>query len=325
MFFWEEADNNIDYEEFERNLKIENEEKKQNAIINKEKDGAQKISETKQENTETKLTTNENNMINNEEIEPIDEFDVISKDKEFTEEPKNSEIKVLIPQLEKPNNSNNKKIIFNTFKIGATPQDPNRHSRGALDNASKVFIQKCKSCIDQVFQAEIKEFLEKKYGANNSIYEEPHHLNINNYLIKGNLLKISLFQTPMKTLYENSLPRRIPNEYKNKKDEYCEKNKKYLNKILQLEENDEKIKIKELNMKFNAEFRIYLQAFLYDEKTVNINGIKFYLKDFETLKDCFNEGEDKFTEEKKIEVKKRIEKMMRDEIETRIRNPVEIK
>ena len=322
MFFWEEADNNIDYEEFERNLKIENEEKKQNAIINKEKDGAQKISETKQENTETKLTTNENNMINNEEIEPIDEFNVISKDKEFTEEPKNSEIKVLIPQPKKPNYSNNKKIIFNTFKIGATPQDPNRHSREAPDNASKVFIRKCKSCIDQVFQAEIEEFLKKK---NNSTNEELNELNINNYLNKGNQLIIALLKTHMKTLYENSLPRRIPNEYKNKKDEYCEKNKKYLNKILQLEENDEKIKIKELNMKFNAQFRIYLEAFLYDEKTVNINGIKFYLKDFETLKDCFNEGEDKFTEEKKIEVKKRIEKMMRDEIETRIKNPVEIK
>ena len=322
MFFWEEADNNIDYEEFERNLKIENEEKKQNAIINKEKDGAQKISETKQENTETKLTTNENNMINNEEIEPIDEFNVISKDKEFTEEPKNSEIKVLIPQLEKPNYSNNKKIIFNTFKIGATPQDPNRHSREAPDNASKVFIRKCKSCIDQVFQAEIIEFLKKK---NNSTIKKLNPPNIKNYLEKGNQLIIDLLKTPMKTLYENSLPRRIPNEYKNKKDEYCEKNKKNLNEILQLEENDEKIKIKELNMKFNAQFGIYLQAFLYDEKTVNINGIKFYLKDFKTLKDCFNEGEDKFTEEKKIEVKKRIEKMMRDEIETRIRNPVEIK
>ena len=322
MFFWEEADNNIDYEEFERNLKIENEEKKQNAIINKEKDGAQKISETKQENTETKLTTNENNMINNEEIEPIDEFNVISKDKEFTEEPKNSEIKVLIPQLEKPNYSNNKKIIFNTFKIGATPQDPNRHSREAPDNASKVFLRKCKSCIDQVFQAEIIEFLKKK---NNSTIKKLNPPNIKNYLEKGNQLIIDLLKTPMKTLYENSLPRRIPNENKNKKDEYCEKNKKNLNKILQLEENDEKIKIKELNMKFNAEFRIYLEAFLYDEKTVNINGIKFYLKDFKTFKDCFNEGEDKFTEEKKIEIKKRIEKMMRDEIETRIKNPVEIK
>ena len=322
MFFWEEADNNIDYEEFERNLKIENEEKKQNAIINKEKDGAQKISETKQENTETKLTTNENNMINNEEIEPTDEFNVISKDKEFTEEPKNSEIKVLIPQPKKPNYSNNKKIIFNTFKIGATPQDPNRHSREAPDNASKVFIRKCKSCIDQVFQAEIIEFLKKK---NNSTIKKLNPPNIKNYLEKGNQLIIDLLKTPMKTLYENSRPNRIPNEYKNKEDEYCEKNKKKLNEILQLEENDEKIKIKELNMKFNAQFGIYLQAFLYDEKTVNINGIKFYLKDFETLKDCFNEGEDKFTEEKKIEVKKRIEKMMRDEIETRIRNPVEIK
>ena len=322
MFFWEEADNNIDYEEFERNLKIENEEKKQNAIINKEKDGAQKISETKQENTETKLTTNENNMINNEEIEPTDEFNVISKDKEFTEEPKNSEIKVLIPQLEKPNYSNNKKIIFNTFKIGATPQDPNRHSREAPDNASKVFLRKCKSCIDQVFQAEIIEFLKKK---NNSTIKKLNPPNIKNYLEKGNQLIIDLLKTPMKTLYENSLPRRIPNEYKNKKDEYCEKNKKNLNEILQLEENDEKIKIKELNMKLNDEFRIYLEAFLYDEKTVNINGIKFYLKDFKTLKDCFNEGEDKFTEEKKIEIKKRIEKMMRDEIETRKKNPVEIK
>ena len=322
MFFWEEADNNIDYEEFERNLKIENEEKKQNAIINKEKDGAQKISETKQENTETKLTTNENNMINNEEIEPTDEFNVISKDKEFTEEPKNSEIKVLIPQLEKPNYSNNKKIIFNTFKIGATPQDPNRHSREAPDNASKVFLRKCKSCIDQVFQAEIIEFLKKK---NNSTIKKLNPPNIKNYLEKGNQLIIDLLKTPMKTLYENSLPRRIPNEYKNKKDEYCEKNKKNLNEILQLEENDEKIKIKELNMKFNAQFGIYLEAFLYDEKTVNINGIKFYLKDFKTFKDCFNEGEDKFTEEKKIEIKKRIEKMMRDEIETRKKNPVEIK
>ena len=322
MFFWEEADNNIDYKEFEQNLKIENEEKKQNAIINKEKDGAQKISETKQENTETKLTTNENNMINNEEIEPIDEFNVISKDKEFTEEPKNSEIKVLIPQPKKPNYSNNKKIIFNTFKIGATPQDPNRHSREAPDNASKVFLRKCKSCIDQVFQAEIIEFLKKK---NNSTIKKLNPPNIKNYLEKGNQLIIDLLKTPMKTLYENSRPNRIPNEYKNKEGEYCEKNKKYLNKILQLEENDEKIKIKELNMKFNAQFRIYLEAFLYDEKTVNINGIKFYLKDFETLKDCFNEGEDKFTEEKKIEVKKRIEKMMRDEIETRIKNPVEIK
>ena len=141
---------------------------------------------------------------------------MISKDKEFTEEPKNSEIKVLIPRLEKPNYSNNKKIIFNTFKIGATPQDPNRHSREALDNASKVFIRKCKSCIDQVFQAEIKEFREKKYGATNEVLNPP---NFKNYLDKGNQLIIALLKTPMKTLYENSLPRRIPNEYKNKKDD----------------------------------------------------------------------------------------------------------
>lgn len=95
-------------------------------------------------------------------------------------------------------------------------------------------------------------------------------------------------------------------------------NKRTLGNSLEYELNNNDIKIKRLNLLFNAPIKVYEMAILNDEKYITIEDEDFYLgDDFKTLKDYFNEGNKVFTVAEKKEYKKRIINIIRREIHTR--------
>ena len=160
-------------------------------------------------------------------------------------------------------------------------------------------------------QKEIKTFIGKKRGNDGKIIKSQLHVpTINKYLIKGNKEKLFLFNSPAKSIYYNTLPKRVKNKIRNEKEKYCY-NIDVLNNILKIEEEDEEIELKQLNIKFNAEFKIHLDAYLKNKKNITINRLNFDLnEEFKTLKDCFNEGENRYTKEEKEELKKHLNKMI---------------
>ena len=172
-------------------------------------------------------------------------------------------------------------------------QNKGLHTRQSKDNAAKVFIQRCSKNLHEILQNEIKTLIGKKRKRNQKkINGKLHVPTINNYLIKKNEEKIFLFNSSIKEIYYNTRPKRVPDKLKKEKDKYCY-NKNVLEGILTLENENEQIEIKELNMKFNAEFILYLKAFLNNRKYIIIDGIKLELENFQTLSDCFNEGGEK--------------------------------
>jgi hypothetical protein len=160
-------------------------------------------------------------------------------------------------------------------------------------------------------QKEIKAFIGKKKDKNGRIIKSQLHVpTINKYLIKGNKEKLLLFNSPIKEIYYNTLPKRVKNKIKNEKEKYSY-NKDVLNNILNIEEENDQIELKQLNVKFNAEFKIYLDAYLKNRKNITVNGINFELnEEFKTLKDCFNEGENSYTKKEKEEFKKHLIEMI---------------
>ena len=248
----------------------------------------------------------------NQENQKVDEI-ISSPSKLFKEE-------YLIFEDES-NNSNkfkNKEAIF-----GRPPKDNPRkgkHTRKSIDNGIKVIITSCVRSMHNSLQKDIKTFIGKKKDNKGRIIKSQLHVpTINKYLIKGNKEKLYLFNSLVKSIYYNTLPKRVKNKIKNDKEKYSY-NKDVLNNILKIEEEDEQIELKQLNMKFKAEFKIYLEAYLKNKKNISINGISFELnQEFKTLKDCFNEGENRYTKEEKGEFKKHLNNMIGKKSENKLK------
>jgi hypothetical protein len=175
-----------------------------------------------------------------------------------------------------------------------------KHTRKSNDNGIKVLIKSCSRSIHDCLQKDIETFIGKKRNIHGNIINTKLHVpTTNKYLIKGKKEKLALFNSPVKDIYYKTIPKRVKNKIKNQKEKYSY-NKEVLNDILKIEEKDDNINQKQLNIKFNAEFKIYLEAYLKNKKNITINGIKFELNDeFKTLKDCFNEGKNKYTKKEK--------------------------
>ena len=191
-----------------------------------------------------------------------------------------------------------------------------KHTRTAKDNGSKVIIKCCLNSIHESLEENIKKFIGNKRNRNDKkINGKLHHPTIKNYLTKGNNEKLSLFKSSIKTIYYNTIPKRVPDKIKNEKEKYCY-NKEVLDNILTLEQ-EKTVQIKELNLKYEAEFQLYLEAFLNDKTFINANGIKLDLEKFKTLKDCFNEGEKSFSPKEKEDIKQYIYDIMVNNKKTR--------
>lgn len=167
------------------------------------------------------------------------------------------------------------------------------HTRKSLDNAGKVFITACKKSLHISLFTDIKKYLKGKKKIPKFNYPL-----INNYLNQKNAKKLELFDTPVKDLYK-------------------EKDKITLDIILQLEKGDETIKTKVLNLKYNAEFLLYLKAFLYDKKTIIINGEEVELNNFKTLSECFNEEKRQYDKNDRKNTIIYLEKMIKNELQVR--------
>lgn len=190
-----------------------------------------------------------------------------------------------------------------------------KHTRKSNDNGSKVIINSCLKSIHKSLEESIKTFIGKKRKKEKKINGKLHHPTINNYLIKGHEEKRSLFKSLLKTLYYETKPKRVPDKIKNEKEKYCY-NKEVLDNILTLEEKSQ-TKLKELNMKFDAELKLYLEAFLNDKNYIIVNGEKLDLLKFETLKDCFNVGKNSYSPEEKEEIKQYIYDIIDNKIKSR--------
>lgn len=134
----------------------------------------------------------------------------------------------------------------------------------------------------------------------------------------------TFFNRKIKDLIFESFPKNATEAYKKRKN-------KFLQSLLDKEKNDPKIKIKVLNKVFDLTFLDFLKAFLRDESKIiiknnpyNNNETQVYFSsdefssntpyiqtDFETYKDCFNEG---YTQEQKNFYKEQMFKLINGEL-----------
>ena len=263
---------------------------------------------------------NEANEIKNE-IGTVEDFNQLD-DSRLIFNQKSDDI-VSVGQIQ-PANEVVKKINITQNKRCRPPKTipyEGKHTRKASDNGSKVVITKCKNNIHNFLMKQIKFFI--YFNKNTVEFTNSkiilHMPTINQYLIKGGSSKYTLFYTSMKSLYCTSIPKRVENKIRNERDKYSY-NKDTLTKILEAEKNDETILDKKLNRLFEANFIIYLDAFLNDKNSITINGINYDLGvEFDTFKDCFNYGESAYTKEEKYEIKAYIYSIINKEMHFRNR------
>ena len=208
-------------------------------------------------------------------------------------------------------NLTKKKKIFEIKKVPKRGRDrknctkKGKHNNKCRDNACKSIINKGVSIsICPFFQKVIKEFALN----NNKRRFKLGPFKSNKYLEKGYNQISDFFETSIKELFCNA------------KTKFGSLNKRKINALLEYELNNDHIKIKKLNLLFNAPIKAFEILILNDEKYINIEGNEFYLgDDFKTLKDYFNDGDKVFTDEEKEIYKNHIIKIMRKEVHTRNR------
>ena len=208
-------------------------------------------------------------------------------------------------------NLTKKKKIFEIKKVPKRGRDrknctkKGKHNNKCRDNACKSIINKGVSIsICPFFQKVIKEFALN----NNKRRFKLGPFKSNKYLEKGYNQISGFFETSIKELFCNA------------KTKFGSLNKRKINALLEYELNNDHIKIKKLNLLFNAPIKAFEILILNDEKYINIEGNEFYLgDDFKTLKDYFNDGDKVFTDEEKEIYKNHIIKIMRKEVHTRNR------
>ena len=208
-------------------------------------------------------------------------------------------------------NLTKKKKIFEIKKVPKRGRDrknctkKGKHNNKCRDNACKSIINKGVSIsICPFFQKVIKEFALN----NNKRRFKLGPFKSNKYLEKGYNQISDFFGTSIKELFCNA------------KTKFGSLNKRKINALLEYELNNDHIKIKKLNLLFNAPIKAFEILILNDEKYINIEGNEFYLgDDFKTLKDYFNDGDKVFTDEEKEIYKNHIIKIMRKEVHTRNR------
>ena len=255
------------------------------------------LSNYKSENTNSTFEISFPSIFNKNPVEP-DNCDYINYLNEYNDNCANK-------------NLTKKKKIFEIKKVPKRGRDrknctkKGKHNNKCRDNACKSIINKGVSIsICPFFQKVIKEFAlnNNKRGFKLGPFKS------NEYLEKGYNQISDFFETSIKELFCNA------------KTKFGSLNKRKINALLEYELNNDHIKIKKLNLLFNAPIKAFEILILNDEKYINIEGNEFYLgDDFKTLKDYFNDGDKVFTDEEKEIYKNHIIKIMRKEVHTRNR------
>ena len=211
------------------------------------------------------------------------------------------------------------RIIRKNFKIFKLPKylkNKNTNISRFYENGVKRSIAECSHSIHNVIIN-----LSKKYI---KIYK----LNIKKQL-KCSIRDFQLFfDKPLKEIYFDILPKKIPSIYKNDREkgkiDICEKIKRQISFALNEEKKDKNVKIKKLNKLFDEKttFWLILEAFINDKNTIILNNEnenneneEIILEGFSTLKDCLFP----FKTNEKDEIRIRI--TMIKEGKVKMRNP----
>ena len=198
------------------------------------------------------------------------------------------------------NQVKNKKIKFYIIKYISLQKKRKKHTKSYLDNGSSRIITKTMNILTGFFNGKIKNFRVNnitKYQSNIIVPCLPEPL-------KSAADKKKFLKTIIIKLYCDEKKRRL-NE---KKPKYS--NKVIINEILEIENNNENIQIKEFNILFNASFDIYLDAFINNKTSIEIIPNTFKLDNFLTLDDCFNEESDFFNENQKDKLRNYVQKLI---------------
>ena len=173
------------------------------------------------------------------------------------------------------------------------------HTKYSIDNGTSKLIIECMRNINHY----INKIIESLKLLN---CEELYLPNLSKSLQVNVEVKKKFLQNKIKTYYENlSKAKHCLEENKNN---YIKSNREIIKKLSEL--NEQKI-----NLLFEIPFNIYLSAFLNDETNIIYNNEIIELDgNFKTLKDCFNEGKDYYSEEEKNNYKNYLEKLMNGKI-----------
>ena len=197
--------------------------------------------------------------------------------------------------------SKNENKIENKFtikKLGRKKKDENnstcKHTNKSNDNGSNKFINKCIESLDNCINLEINpDYIPN--NKNNDIQLKLNKPTLKKHIPQKVDEKANFFKNEIKTYYEKYI------DLKN-----CKNRNSYKihNKILieKLEASNDVYK--KVNTMLKISFKDYLEAFLKDEKIISDNIV--LNKNFKTLKDCFNNIQDKggyYSQEKKNEIK----------------------
>ena len=209
-------------------------------------------------------------------------------------------------------NNNNKKEKAKIFEIKKETKKgrlannctkKGKHNNKCIDNGTKAIINETTRASICPFLEDVAKEFTKTYNKRGYKFAP---FKSNKFLIKGYNKMADFFDTSVKELSFN---------VENKAGLH---NKRKINNLLEYEMNNDKIKVKKLNLLFNASYGGYLKSILNDSKYIKINGIEFYLGDnFKTLKDFYNTGDKVFTNDEKQMYKNNILEIMNRQKHTR--------
>ena len=242
-----------------------------------------------------------------DENKPLNEFNNVNN---FELEKKQDEnINIIIED----NNSNDKP----KKPRGRPPKNSSyinkKHTRYSPDNISKKAIRYCLKNLYKYLQKEIKSYAKSKKIRIRRL----HVPTILKYLNKGNMEKCLLFDSSVKKIFIDMIPKRVKKEIENDRTKYSY-NKEILNKILKVEEKDKFTKEKKLSIKLNCEFKIYFNAFLSGEKPYFIDeNDENFNKLFKNLNNFYDEEYSNLSDQEKKEFEKYINKFMDRKIQFR--------
>lgn len=205
------------------------------------------------------------------------------------------------------------KKILGRHRKNDSSNNIGKHTGNSPDN---IFKKATRYCIKNTYVYLQKEI--KLYAKSKKVRIRKLHVpTILKYLDKGNFEKCLLFDSSLKTLFIDMIPKRVKKSIENDRTKYSH-NKDILNKILKIEENDKELKEKKLSIKFNAQFKIYFKCFLDSEKPYFVDeNDENYNKFFKTIKNFYDEKNNNFTDKEIKEFEKYLNKFMNKTLQFR--------
>ena len=205
-----------------------------------------------------------------------------------------------------------KKKIFLCYKRGRARKENKkmglklrRHDKTSLYNATRRIFHSCNQSIYNFIRLKLK----RNYKLNRPTIENQLGCKIKEYYL---FLKKKYYEIIYETIPKRYKGQKLKNGKeklaKEEKERIYENNANLL-KALMNENNNSELLFKLLNLTFGD----YLDVYINDKIVINKNGTIIKLEGFKTFKDCFNEDNDIYTNDKKEKYRQYINKIINDE------------